>query len=183
MDVVRGTDKPPLDSDTSDSDWDESPPDTRSLRQGVTLAEAKAIDREILWWKIMDMGADYIQAFKESAIKEAKSWESLGSVQPLKTEQANQVMRNKALSKRILRTRSCYRDKNKGQSDLKAKCRVVALGHQAPDIYHLNREWATPNRTSEHMLFAIMTAGANAEFAETGKKWFACTGDAATAFL
>ena len=59
------------------------------------------------------------------------------------------------LSKHVLRTGSCFRDKSKGLGPLAAKCRVVALGHKDPDIYRLNRECATPNRTSEHVLFVI----------------------------
>ena len=59
------------------------------------------------------------------------------------------------LSKHVLRTGSCFRDKSKGLGPLAAKCRVVALGHKDPDIYRLNRECAPPNRTSEHVLFVI----------------------------
>ena len=78
---------------------------------------------------------------------------------------------------------TCFRDKSKGLGSLAAKCRVVALGHKDPDIYRLNRECATPNRTSEHVRFVILTAGTNGEFAGSKKKWRGWSGDAATAFL
>ena len=45
LDDVKDTDKPPLDFDTLDLDWDDAPPDQKS-------AESKAIDREIPWRKI-----------------------------------------------------------------------------------------------------------------------------------
>ena len=45
------------------------------------------------------------------------------------------------------------------------------------------RECPTPNRTSEHVLFLVLTAGSNCEFGGTGKKWHGWTGDASTAFL
>ena len=44
------------------------------------------------------------------------------------------------LSKRVLSARGAYRHKNRGQGELKAKCRIVALGHRDPD-HHLWRSW------------------------------------------
>ena len=51
------------------------------------------------------------------------------SVIPLTTQEASQVFKDPILKKRILRSRAAYRDKAKGQGPLKAKTRVVALGH------------------------------------------------------
>ena len=59
----------------------------------------------------------------------------------------------------------------------------MALGHKDPDIYRLNRECATPNRTSEHMLFIVLTSGLNGEFDVSKKRWGGWSGDASTAFL
>ena len=124
-----------------------------------------------------------IEAFKAATVKEAKSWEEWGSVKPLSHAEAERVLKDKILSKRILRTRSCFRDKSQGLAELVPKCRVVALGHKDPDIFRLNRECATPNRTSEHILFCVMVAGHNKEFDDSGLSWTAWSGDASTAFL
>ena len=124
-----------------------------------------------------------IEAFKAATVKEAKSWEEWGSVKPLSHAEAERVLKDKILSKRILRTRSCFRDKSRGLAELVPKCRVVALGHKDPDIFRLNRECATPNRTSEHILFCVMVAGHNKEFDDSGLSWTAWSGDASTAFL
>ena len=105
------------------------------------------------------------------------------SVRALSHEEASTVLKGKILAKRVLRTHSCFRDKAKGLGPLRAKCRVVALGHCDPNLCRLNRECPTPNRTSEHVLFLVLTAGSNREFSNTKKKWFGWTGDAATAFL
>ena len=181
MDDTNGTSKDPKDSDTSDSDWADSPP--KKQGNGMSRAEAKALDREIPWRKILELDQPDIKAYIAAVEKEAKSWEEWGSVKPLSHEEARRILRDKVLCKRVLRTRSCFRDKSKGLGELAAKCRVVALGHKDPDIYRLNRECATPNRTSEHVLFAILTAGSNGEYGETKKKWFGWSGDASTAFL
>ncbi|CAE7840841.1 RE2 [Symbiodinium necroappetens] len=181
LDDVQNLDKQAADSDTSDSDWSDVAPSTKE--RGMSRAEAKALDREIPWRQILDMDPADIKAYVAATEKEAKSWLEWGSVKPLSHTEAQSVLRDKVLAKRVLRTRSCFRDKNKGLGQLAAKCRVVALGHRDPDIYRLNRECATPNRTSEHVLFIILTSGSNSEFADSIKKWFGWAGDASTAFL
>ncbi|CAE7750496.1 RE2 [Symbiodinium sp. CCMP2592] len=180
-DDLKGEDKHDVETDTSDSDWSDAPPSKQE--RGMTRAEAKALDREIPWRKIMEMDPADIQAYVAATEKEAKSWNDWGSVRPLSSQEAQAVLRDKILCKRVLRTRSCFRDKSKGLGPLAAKCRVVALGHKDPDIYRLNRECATPNRTSEHVLFIVLTAGSNMEFDNSKKKWHGWSGDAATAFL
>ena len=95
------------------------------------------------------------------------------SVKALSHQEVSDVLKDKILA----RTRSCFRDKAKGLGPLRAKCRAVALGHCDPDLRRLNR---TLNRTSEHVLLLVLTAGSNNN---TKKKWFGWTGDAATAFL
>ena len=173
--------KVPQESDTSDSDWDDQPPGKQP--SGMSRAEAKALDREIPWRRILELDQPDLQAYIKSVEKEAKSWEEWGSVKALSHQEAHRILRDRILCKRVLRTRSCFRDKSKGLGPLQAKCRVVALGHKDPDIYKLNRECATPNRTSEHVLFTILTAGSNGEFGENKRKWKGWSGDASTAFL
>ncbi|CAE7284877.1 GIP, partial [Symbiodinium necroappetens] len=181
-DDLKHSNKDPAETDTSDSDWDDSAPGKHN-KKPLTRAEAKALDREIPWRKILDMNEKDIEAFKAATVKEAKSWEEWGSVKPLSHAEAERVLKDKILSKRILRTRSCFRDKSRGLAELVPKCRVVALGHKDPDIFRLNRECATPNRTSEHILFCVMVAGHNKEFDDSGLSWTAWSGDASTAFL
>ena len=169
-DDVLATDKPAREADTSDSDWDDAPP-TSSSRQGMSRMEAKALDREIPWRKIMEMPPPQLEAYKEAVQKEHSSWMEWRSVKALSHQEASDVLKDKTLAKRVLRTRSCFRDKAKGLGPLRAKCRVVALGHCDPDLRRLNRECPTPNRTSEHVLFLVLTAGSNKEFGGTKKKW------------
>ncbi|CAK9077183.1 unnamed protein product [Durusdinium trenchii] len=105
------------------------------------------------------------------------------TTQQRQQDEAQKVLRDKILSKRILRSRACYRDKNVGQGELKAKCRIVCLGHLDPDLELLDRSAPTPGRTTEMLMLAMITAGANGELFETQLKWHAWTADAATAFL
>ncbi|CAE7834550.1 RE1 [Symbiodinium sp. CCMP2592] len=181
-DLKGSPNKPANESDSSDTDRnDEARPNDPA--KDLTRAEAKALDREIPWRKILEMDKKTVEAFKAATEKEAKSWQDWGSVKPLSHEQARKVLQDKILARRVLRTRSCFRDKSRGIGELIPKCRVVALGHKDPDIYRINRECATPNRTSEHVLFCVLTSGSNREFAQSGKEWFGWTGDASTAFL
>ena len=87
------------------------------------------------------------------------------------------------MRKRIIPARACYRDKSCGVGELRAKCRIVALGHLDPDLAEINRPSGTPGRVSEHMIFVMMTAGFNRELFGTKHGWKAWSADAATAFL
>eukprot|EP00439_Symbiodinium_sp_Y106_P037341 s4645_g4.t1 len=115
--------------------------------------------------------------------KEARSWQEWQSVEPLSHEQAQQVLGDKILVKRILRSRACYRDKSRGCGPIKAKCRIVCLGHADPDLFSLNRQAPTPGRTAEHVAFMMLVAGSNKELLDSGLEWLGWTADAATAFL
>ena len=181
---VDGTDKPAHESDTSaDSDTSAEAHQQNTLSRSMTRQEAKQLDREIPWRQIAAMPRPYVEKFLDSIIKEANSWSEWRSVRPLSHEEAQKVLRDKILSKRILRSRACYRDKNVGQGELKAKCRIVCLGHLDPDLELLDRSAPTPGRTTEMLMLAMITAGANGELFETQLKWHAWTADAATAFL
>ncbi|CAJ1360959.1 unnamed protein product [Effrenium voratum] len=86
---------------------------------------------------------------------------------------------------------NAYRMKPEDESDtsaefegeIKAKARVVALGHCDPDIFKITRELPTPGRIAEHLAYAFIVAGANAEIGNSGKKWNSWLADASTAFL
>lgn len=92
-------------------------------------------------------------------------------------------MKDPVLKKRILKSRALYRDKSLGIGEVRAKCRMVALGHLDPDLEKLSRTSGTPGRIAEHVMFCMIVAGYNKELFGTFMSWVAWLGDAATAFL
>ena len=172
------SDKNPLDSDTTDSDVDNT---NKSEGKRLSRKELKQLDREIPWTAIMK--GPHVQEYLKAVEKEAESWKQWNSVEPLTREQAAEILNSKILSKRILRSRACYRDKSRGQGPVRPKCRVVCLGHQDPDLFSLNRQAPTPCRTSEHVVFMILVAGSNRELGNKNIKWKGWLADASTAFL
>ena len=138
------------------SDSEASADDMTAGHQGTTKTltrqEQKALDKEVPWQAILEMNQEDIDKYVDSAKAEETSWQQFNSVIPLTTQEASQVFKDPILKKRILRSRAAYRDKAKGQGPLKAKTRVVALGHLDPDLKELCRESATPTRQSEYML-------------------------------
>ena len=194
---VKTLGKDPDDPDTTDDSDEtaaEAPKSTSSTttssptfaplyKQGLTRQELKAMDREIPWRSILSMPEPYVEKFIEAVNKEAASWSEWQSVEPLSDQQAQQIYDDKELRKRIIPARACYRDKSCGVGELRAKCRVVALGHLDPDLTEINRSSGTPGRVSEHMIFVMMTAGFNRELFGTKHGWKAWSADAATAFL
>ena len=184
---LDGTTKDAYESDTSaDSDEDsvDPPPNSSSSPTSrLTRQEMKQLDRELPWREIWKMPPAYIQKFLAAIEKEANSWAEWNSIRPLSQEEINKVKADPILRKRILRSRAAYRDKNRNQGELKAKCRVVALGHQDPDLYDLTRSSPTPGRATEHLLYLIAVSGMNREFNQTKHLWQSWLGDAQTAFL
>lgn len=151
--------------------------------QRLTRQEAKQLDREIPWRELINLPPIKLQKYLAAIEKEAMSWLKWKSITPLSREEARKVLADKILAKRVLRARAAYRGKNRGQGEVKAKCRIVALGHRDPNIFLLQRTSPTPTRTTEHILLCCAVAGMNKEFDNTGKSWLAWTGDAQTAFL
>ncbi|CAK9023753.1 Copia protein, partial [Durusdinium trenchii] len=185
---INNTDKAAAESDTTvDSDSGDSSTEQAERPKyhnpGMSRQERKQLDREIPWRHILTMPPAYIDKFLAAIDKETNSWSEWRSVKPLSREEAQAVLRDKILSKRVLRSRACYRDKNVGQGEVKAKCRIVCLGHQDPDLEVLNRSSPTPGRTSEMVMYAMIVAGMNQELFDTQKPWLAWAGDAQTAFL
>ena len=152
-------------------------------KQGLTRQELKAVDREIPWRVILQMPQQYIEKFLGSIDKETSSWSEWQSVEPLNDTEAQEVLNSPILSKRIIPSRACYRDKSCGVGELRAKCRIVALGHLDPDLGSVSRSAATPGRLGEHMILAMLVAGMNGELFGSGLRWFGWVADAATAFL
>ena len=185
---INGTDKAAAESDTTvDSDSGDSNTEQaewpKHHNPGMSRQDRKQLDMEIPWRHILTMPPAYIDKFLAAIDKETNSWSEWRSVKPLSREEAQAVLRDKILSKRVLRSRACYRDKNVGQGEVKAKCRIVCLGHQDPDLEVLNRSSPTPGRTSETVMYAMIVAGMNQELFDTQKPWLAWAGDAQTAFL
>ena len=173
-------------SDTDDSDTEEiKKPDGEvpSYKQGMTRQQVKALDREIPWRKVLEMDSNYVEKFLTAIQKEADSWSAWQSVEPLSDTEASKVFNDAQLKHRVLKSRACYRDKSLGVGEVRAKCRVVALGHLDPDLRTISRNSATPGRIAEHLLYAMLVAGYNSELFSTNFQWKAWSGDAATAFL
>lgn len=149
----------------------------------LTRKEQKALDTEIPWREIISKGGGYLKEFVKAAEKEHQSWMEWGPVVPLSRKESDEVFKDPLQRRRIMRTRSCYRDKNTGTAPLKAKARVVVLGHKDPDLHMINRDSPTPSRLSEMILLTIYISGANQRFGSSKKSWLLQAADASTAFL
>ena len=149
----------------------------------LTRKEQKALDREIHWREIVSKGGDYLKEFVKAAEKEHQSWMEWGPVVPLSVKEADVVFKDPLQRRRIMKPRSCYRDKNTGAPPLKAKARVVLLGHKDPDLSMINRDSPTPSRLSEMIWLTIYISGANQKFGNSKKGWLLQAADASTAFL
>ena len=162
-------------------------PDLRGLKPSgsppLSRIEQKALDKELPWQFIMQQSEEYIQAFVKSAQDEEASWNQWESVRPLSEKEAEHVYSTPHLRKRILKSRSAFRDKNKHIPPLKAKTRVVAIGCLDPDIFSLNRECATPTRQAEFVLLAFFICGKNKMLLTQESTWTLWSGDVKTAFL
>eukprot|EP00435_Cladocopium_sp_Y103_P046116 s2171_g13.t1 len=181
---VEDIDKEPLDSDSdADSSGDDANAAGETDKPRLSRMERKALDRELPWRNIMEMPSAFIDQFLGAIEREHQSWLEWQSVEPLSREEARAILQDKIKKKRCLRSRAAYRDKNCGQGQLKAKCRIVALGHLDPDLQSLTRSSATPGRCTEHIVYLLMTAGLNRALNKDGKLWKCWLADAATAFL
>ena len=152
------------------------------LEKARTRQEQKALDKEIPWQSIMALPPEDLAKYVESARAEETSWQQFSSVVPLTQKEADEVHHDPVLKRRILKARAAYRDKAKGVGPLRAKTRVVALGHNDPDLHHIDRESATPTRQSEYLLYAMFIAGYN-RMLVNNDRWCLWAGDVKTAFL
>ena len=149
----------------------------------MSRIERKAMDKELPVHEIVARGGDYLKAFVEAARQEEASCKTWNSVTPLSDLEAKKVMDSPTPRKRIIPSRSAYRDKNKGVGDLRAKARVVIIGCLDPDLFTLNRQCSTPSRQAEYTLLAFYAAGANRVLLNTQDRWLLWSGDVKTAFL
>eukprot|EP00439_Symbiodinium_sp_Y106_P057908 s106_g8.t1 len=145
--------------------------------------ELKQLDREIPWRQLVQLPRAQYEEYLEATRLECDTWMSWGGIQPVSKKEAQQILNDTKLSKRIMKARAAYRDKAKGVGPLRAKCRVVIIGCADPDIFSISRDSPTPTRLSESLLMTIATAGANREFNFSRDRWFLWASDAKSAFL
>ena len=156
---------------------------TASNNRTHSRQELKQLDREIPWREIMKLPRQAIEKYIDAVRAEEENWMRWGGVRPLTTDEARRVLQDKSLSRRILRSRAAYRDKNRGLGEIKAKRRVVLIGCQDPDLFSLTRDSPTPSRLSEALVLLVATAGANGEFNNEKARWSLWVSDAKSAFL
>lgn len=151
-------------------------PDHRE-RPSLSKKEQKALDRELPWRQLMRLPPSERQAYVDAVHKEADAWDLWGPVRPLSHEEARQVLQDKILKKRILRSRMCYRDKLCGRGPgVLAKARLVVTGFTDPDLHRLTRNSPTATRVAFYVVLQYAASGFM-----TG--WNLQTSDVATAFL
>jgi len=155
---------------SSDSDGDPAPSTSLSRK------EQRALDREIPWREIMSGPASTRDEFVKSVKKEESKWDKWGPVEPVPDDQVDSILENPMLSRRCLKSRAAYRDKNCGVGDIAAKCRVVVMGCNDPDLANLDRNAPTCSRLSFFVVLQFYIS-----YLAEGWKLFA--GDVEAAFL
>ena len=156
---------------------------TVSNNRTHTRQELKQLDRELPWKEVKALPRASYEKFLESVRTEEDNWMRWGGIKPLSRQEAEKVLNDPKLSRRILKSRAAYRDKNKGLGEVKAKCRVVLIGCNDPDIFRVSRDSPTPSRLSEAIVLAIATAGRNREVNGDSGLWRLWLSDAKSAFL
>ena len=144
------------------SNWTESCPGKSSLRNHVPSTRSTS---------------------SLSVQRRTTNWMRWGGIKPLSHKEADKILSDPKLSKRVLKSRAAYRDKNKGLGEVKAKCRVVLIGCNDPDIFKVTRDSPTPSRLSEAIVLSVATAGMNREVNGDGGLWRLWLSDAKSAFL
>ena len=130
----------------------------------------KALNREVPWRDILRQGGATLQEYVESARKEHEQWMTWSLIRPLSTEKAREVLKDPVLGTRV-RSRACYRDKSQGQGELRAKTRVVVLGHRDPNLTVINRDVPIPTRLTEQVLLTAYMSGRNRKLLRNERLW------------
>ena len=155
----------------------------------ITRAEEKALGRELPWREIWDKDSDYVDKFREAARAESAKWERWDSIRPVPPAEAEKILTHPRQRKYVLKARCCYRDKNSGNTDesVSAKCHVVVMGCNHPDIWHQRRNSPTATRLGLMVLLQLLACGQ--QFSMDGKphsgegRWRLWLADAESAFL
>ena len=172
-----------VDPDMSDADTSEDENLEVSNDRTLTRQESKQLDREIPWWEIMTMPVMSQDAFIQSCTKEYEGWMKWTSVKPMTQKEADAVLSDAKLRRRVLKSRAAYKDKARGIGKLRPKCRVVLIGCNDPDLRQLTRDSPTPSRISEFVVLSVASSGANRLFNNDNKRWSLWISDAEKAFL
>ena len=175
-----GINEDPTREDASSSE-DESK--TVSNNRTHTRQELKQLDRELPWKELTSQPRAQYEKYLESVRTEEDNWMRWGGIAPLSRREADKILNDPKLSKRVLKSRAAYRDKNKGLGEVKAKCRAVLIGCNDPDIFRVTRDSPTPSRLSEAIVLSVATAGMNREVNGDGGLWRLWLSDAKSAFL
>ena len=144
---MKKTLKEPTETDSSDSDWDDDAPG-KHTKKPLTRAEAKALGPRDPMEEDPGFAREGHRSLQGG---HRQGGEELGGVGVRPTF----VPLRSCAVLRTAFSRSASSEPEAAFATRAAawlKCRVVALGHKDPHIFRLNRECATPNRTSEHIL-------------------------------
>ena len=153
----------------------------------MTRQQRKAMDREIPWRTIVNGNPKILDLYIAANQKEYRSWMEWNGVVPVEDAEAEIILADPVLKKRVILARNAYRNKNHGAGpgieDIIAKRRTVILGHHDPDLASLGRASPTPSKFSKSVLLQLACSGLNSNVENTGKKWHLWAGDVKTAFL
>ena len=116
----------------------------------------------------------------QAAKKEDAHFKKWKSLRPLNQSEIKKIMSNPILRKRILKARATYRDKSCGAKEIPdAKCRIVIIGCNHPNLSTLNRYSPTPTDMSFMVAAQVYSSG---HYDEDGQ-WLMAVGDIESAFL
>ena len=89
--------------------------------------------------------------------EEWQAWLKWGAIKPLTRKESLKILSDPKLRRRIFKCRRCFRDKNAGRgvSEVLAKCRMVVLGFNDPDLAFLDSDSPTAQRTMVMILLQI----------------------------
>eukprot|EP00971_Amphidinium_carterae_P241758 4800210-Amphidinium_carterae.1 len=150
----------------------------QSEQNALSSASLKALQKELPVAFIMSQNASFIESFCGAVRKEQASWDEWKPVRQLSPEETRQVLSDKLLSRRILRSRMLYRDKNSGVPPLAPKARLVVTGFSDPDLATLRRYSPVLTRLGLYMVLQLFSSSHT-----SNQPWRLVTGDIATAFL
>ena len=115
---MKGIDEPERpDWDVSDDDENLSFSNGRQL----TRQEMKQLDRELPWREVMKMAPSAIDQFVQSAVKEYNGWTKWTGIVPLSNAEAQKILDDPSLRRRVIKSRAAYRDKSRGLGPLQPK--------------------------------------------------------------
>ena len=151
---------------------------TVSNNRTHTRQELKQLDRELPWKEVVAMLRASFEKFLESVRAEEENWMRWGGIKPLSRKEADKILNDPKLARRVLKSRAAYKDKNKGLGEVK-----VLIGCNDPDIFRVSRDSPTPSRLSEAIVLSVAAAGRSREVNGDGGLWKLWLSDAKSAFL